>query len=289
MEKTRPTETYVPKINEKSKAMEQRRQQNQQKVPRHEILLEMGRIYTQERELRQAAHQEGYEELEDLELEDGEAAQFLELENQQQKELKDAIQEIKKGNYNDEEAKYIPDYENANNSGSLEKLEEVSPSQEDHHQEITGMDKIGVIQEDAHEDSNEKMYASPEVEKNEDEGEDGGEQPQSSHELSPSGTKPSEPESEDGPEGEDKSNSTNTQIPLLFVDVNLGEGTTDRIVLYEGDDPSDVAKEFSTRHSLDTSMTGKLTDLLTQQMNGVLTKIVEVSDMAEGDEENDEE
>lgn len=58
--------------------------------------------------------------------------------------------------------------------------------------------------------------------------------------------------------------------------------------MYEGDDPSDVAKDFSTRHNLDASMTGKLTDLLTQQMNGVLTKIVEVSDMAEGDEEDEE-
>lgn len=77
------------------------------------------------------------------------------------------------------------------------------------------------------------------------------------------------------------------QIPLLFVDVNLGEGTTDRIVLYDGDDPSEVAKEFSTRHNLDASMTGKLTDLLTQQMNGVLTKIIEEGDDAEAEAETD--
>jgi len=55
-------------------------------------------------------------------------------------------------------------------------------------------------------------------------------------------------------------------------------------VLYDGDNPSDVAREFSTRHCLDSSMTGKLTDLLTQQMNGVLSKIIEVE--GEGEETN---
>lgn len=86
-------------------------------------------------------------------------------------------------------------------------------------------------------------------------------------------------------EGEGEGDGQSEQIPLLFVDVNLGEGTTDRIVLYDGDDPAEVAKDFSTRHSLDASMTGKLTDLLTQQMNGVLTKIVEEGDDGEGDTE----
>lgn len=57
--------------------------------------------------------------------------------------------------------------------------------------------------------------------------------------------------------------------------MNIGASNTDRIVLYDGDDPAEVAKEFSTRHNLDSSMTKKLTDLLTQQMNGVLAKIVE--------------
>jgi hypothetical protein len=95
----------------------------------------------------------------------------------------------------------------------------------------------------------------------------------------------SELEGEDG-DGEGEGDQSE-QIPLLFVDVNLGEGTTDRIVLYDGDDPSEVAKEFSTRHNLDASMTGKLTDLLTQQMNGVLTKIIEEGDDAEHEAQSD--
>jgi hypothetical protein len=100
----------------------------------------------------------------------------------------------------------------------------------------------------------------------------------------------SEPEGEDGDDDGDDGEGEgdqSEQIPLLFVDVNLGEGTTDRIVLYDGDDPSEVAKEFSTRHNLDASMTGKLTDLLTQQMNGVLTKIIEEGDDAEHEAQSD--
>ncbi len=39
------------------------------------------------------------------------------------------------------------------------------------------------------------------------------------------------------------------QIPLLFVDVNLGAGNKPRIALYEGDEPEDVAAHFAQMHS----------------------------------------
>ena len=39
------------------------------------------------------------------------------------------------------------------------------------------------------------------------------------------------------------------QIPLLFVDVNLGNDNYKRIVLYEGDDPEDVATQFAQVNS----------------------------------------
>jgi len=70
-------------------------------------------------------------------------------------------------------------------------------------------------------------------------------------------------EGESDYEGE-QSDTDHDQIPLLFVDVNLGEGLSDRIVLYDGDQPSTLAQEFATRHSLDDGMKMKLTDLLTQ-------------------------
>ena len=73
----------------------------------------------------------------------------------------------------------------------------------------------------------------------------------------------------------EKSVEEDDSIPLLFVDVNLGEGKMDRIVLYEGDEPEEVAEEFAQEHSLDRSMCKKLTELLQQQMAGVLSKIEE--------------
>ena len=62
------------------------------------------------------------------------------------------------------------------------------------------------------------------------------------------------------------------------MDVNLGEGMSDRIVLYDGDKPEELAWDFAVRHNLDNAMKSKLTDLLTQQMNGVLSKIDEISE-----------
>ena len=53
-------------------------------------------------------------------------------------------------------------------------------------------------------------------------------------------------------------------IPLLFVDVNLGEGKMARIVLYDGDTPEEVANDFAKEHELDNTMKRKLTDLLAQ-------------------------
>jgi len=37
-------------------------------------------------------------------------------------------------------------------------------------------------------------------------------------------------------------------VPLLFVDVNLGLGKSDRIVVYEGDKSDTLAKKFALIH-----------------------------------------
>ena len=36
--------------------------------------------------------------------------------------------------------------------------------------------------------------------------------------------------------------------PLLFVDVNLGPGRSERIVVYEGNTAEQLADEFTQRH-----------------------------------------
>lgn len=37
--------------------------------------------------------------------------------------------------------------------------------------------------------------------------------------------------------------------PLLFIDVNLGDGKKPRITLYNGDKPEQVAGRFAKKHS----------------------------------------
>ena len=38
------------------------------------------------------------------------------------------------------------------------------------------------------------------------------------------------------------------KVPLLFVDVNLGQGKNERIIIYEGDKSEDLANNFAKIH-----------------------------------------
>jgi hypothetical protein len=48
------------------------------------------------------------------------------------------------------------------------------------------------------------------------------------------------------------------KAPLLFVDVNLGGETAERIIVYEGDTPEDLAQKFCDEHNLDEDTQEKL-------------------------------
>ena len=50
--------------------------------------------------------------------------------------------------------------------------------------------------------------------------------------------------------------------PLLYVDVNLGPGKSERVVVYEGDTAKGLAEKFALVHNLDSNMQGKLAQLL---------------------------
>jgi hypothetical protein len=39
--------------------------------------------------------------------------------------------------------------------------------------------------------------------------------------------------------------------PLLFLDVNLGQGGTERVVIREGDTAENIARAFCQKHGLD--------------------------------------
>ena len=63
---------------------------------------------------------------------------------------------------------------------------------------------------------------------------------------------------------------------MLYVDVNLGNSGTQRIVVFEGDTAEGLAEKFSNEYNLDEGMKEKLTLMLQQQIAGVLEKIEEV-------------
>lgn len=85
-----------------------------------------------------------------------------------------------------------------------------------------------------------------------------------------------------------RSSNTSSVAPLLFVDVNLGPDQQERIVIYDGDTPVQLAQSFCKQHDLDEEMEEQLTTLLQQQMASILPKVVEEEDYNQEDtEEND--
>ena len=51
--------------------------------------------------------------------------------------------------------------------------------------------------------------------------------------------------------------------PKLYVDVNIGaKSGMQRIVVFEGDTPKELAKQFCEKHNLNEEMLSKLTTLL---------------------------
>jgi len=74
---------------------------------------------------------------------------------------------------------------------------------------------------------------------------------------------------------EDK--SFDERIPLLFVDVNLGLGQSERITVFEGDTSEALAQKFAEIHGLTPLMKTKLKELLDFQMDGLLSRIDEES------------
>jgi hypothetical protein len=50
----------------------------------------------------------------------------------------------------------------------------------------------------------------------------------------------------------------NNKQPLLYVDVNLGPGKSERIIVYDGDTADRLAEGFARRHNLDDNMKMKL-------------------------------
>ena len=76
----------------------------------------------------------------------------------------------------------------------------------------------------------------------------------------------------DDGEGED------VNFPILFLDVNLGKDRVERLVVYDGDDPIQVANEFCTKNNLDERKRRKLAKVIKKQLDSLLTRIDEDED-----------
>ena len=67
------------------------------------------------------------------------------------------------------------------------------------------------------------------------------------------------------------------KAPLLFLDVNIAEGRSAKLVLFEGDDARDVVDTFAEVYKLTGPKKRKLLDIVNRQLLNVLNKIGENS------------
>jgi len=94
------------------------------------------------------------------------------------------------------------------------------------------------------------------------------------------------PEGADDQEDTMSDNAEGEGNPLLFVDVNLGPGRAERIVVYEGDTAEELAAEFTKKHGLDDTLMDKLVKLLESQIAGLLGPITEIHEGTSNEAEN---
>ena len=72
--------------------------------------------------------------------------------------------------------------------------------------------------------------------------------------------------------------SDEEESPILFLDVNFGNGEITRIVMYENDKPEELAEAFWQENGLDLSKKDRLVEIIYQQLESVLEKIEEESE-----------
>jgi hypothetical protein len=72
--------------------------------------------------------------------------------------------------------------------------------------------------------------------------------------------------------------SATSETPILFLDVNFGNGDITRIVMYENDKPEEVAEAFCEENGLDKEKQEKLVQIIYQQLQNFLEKIDEESE-----------
>lgn len=86
-------------------------------------------------------------------------------------------------------------------------------------------------------------------------------------------------ESSDQPDHEDyDGEGEDDNFPILFLDVNLGKDRVERLVIYDGDDPFQVAEDFCNKNGLEEKKKRKLAKVIKKQLDSLLTRIEEDED-----------
>ena len=70
-------------------------------------------------------------------------------------------------------------------------------------------------------------------------------------------------------------NSDKSEIPLLIIDVNIGQGIKKKIYVYEGDTAEELAQNFAKENNLEEEVKNKLKSLIESHMERLLTRIEE--------------
>lgn len=76
----------------------------------------------------------------------------------------------------------------------------------------------------------------------------------------------------------DKNDKNPDDYPVLYVDINLGKNRVERLMVYENEDPVEVAQVFATRTGINEKMKVKLEEMLKEQLAGLLSRINEEED-----------
>jgi hypothetical protein len=76
-----------------------------------------------------------------------------------------------------------------------------------------------------------------------------------------------------GPKVVEQTEKTPQKKPLLFVDIDIGDDEKDRITIFKGEKPEDLAKEFCMKHGFDESTEAMLIKQLHEKIDKV-NKIV---------------
>lgn len=76
-------------------------------------------------------------------------------------------------------------------------------------------------------------------------------------------------------ESPNKSCSSDSETPILFLDVNFGNGEVTRIVMYENDSPEELAQAFCEENDLDPTKQQKLVQIIYQQLESVVLEKIE--------------